>query len=547
MNKRKTLDSDDPGMDSAETDETSGIELPDSEDRADGDFSESEAEDAAADAEQISGRDPDSDLHGDSGVLDSRMVARYLAEVRSTRLLSREDETKLAQDIEDGERRIIEEAFSSLLALRWTLDLGKRITAGRTKMRDVVNLPIKASGEHVSDEPVLKTRFRATLRKLENVAASFQRTAARAAASRSTRTDLAARMTRQKKRIAGLIKSLELNRAQVETVIREHSRIRELAKIMEAKLKAVPTGRKEIDVLENSIGMSVRELELKVRAIADAKAKVELAKRDFVQANLRLVASIASKYCGRGLAYSDLIQEGNIGLMKAVDRFNYKLGFRFSTYANWWIRQAMTRSLADYSRTIRIPVHMVELTNQVNHTIATLGGKLGRTPDEKEIATHMDVTAASVRTVLRLVKEPVSMETSLGYDDKSCVGDTIKDERASDIESLVMAVQCRDEIHRVLKQLSPREEKIIRMRFGIREAMEHTLEETGEVFGVTRERIRQIEAAAFRKLRRRETASGATKANCAARGARMIIQTRSAGSNSGEDCHAASSSDFVLD
>ncbi len=187
--------------------------------------------------------------------------------------------------------------------------------------------------------------------------------------------------------------------------------------------------------------------------------------------------------------------------MKAVDKFNYKLGFRFSTYATWWIRQAMSRSLADYSHTIRIPVHMVELTNQVNHTIASLGRKLGRAPNEEEIATDMAIPAASVRTVLRLVKEPISMETPFGEDADSCLGDLIKDERTPDVESLLMDARCRDEIHRILKKLSPREEKIIRMRFGIRETMEYTLEETGNVFGVTRERIRQIEAKALRKLK----------------------------------------------
>jgi RNA polymerase primary sigma factor len=296
-------------------------------------------------------------------------------------------------------------------------------------------------------------------------------------------------------------------------IITEHKRIFDRGASLEAKLNKQPTQRKEMDLLEKSIGMSLRELGQKVAAISEAKAKVAAAKHAFVQANLRLVAAIAKKYCGRGLSYLDLIQEGNIGLMRAVEKFNYKLGFRFSTYASWWIRQAMTRSLADYSHTIRIPVHMVELTNQVNHTIASLGRKLGRTPDEEEIAADMAMPTPRIRTVLRLVKEPLSLETPLGEDPDSCLGDTIKDEYTPDAVSLFMESRYRNEIHSILKRLSPREEKIIRMRFGIRETMEYTLEETGSVFGVTRERIRQIEAVALRKLRRRNTTIGAAKAS----------------------------------
>jgi RNA polymerase primary sigma factor len=522
MKKRRVLGPDELPMDSAETHKTPELDLWHLEDSADSDLIGSDTDEDAPTPEEIStaeGAEPD--VKGDSSVRNTDMVVRYLAEVRAIRLLSREEETILAQRIEEGERRISDEAFSSLLALRWTLELGKRITAGTLRMRDVIKLPVKTSGEHLSDERLLRTQFRIGLRKLENLAARLQRSGAGAGKSPSTATDVSAGANRQGNKIAGVIESLELNQEQVEEIIGEHARIHERAKILEAKLKNKARPRKEIDLLEKSIGMSLPELERKLGAIFEAKAKVAAAKQDFIQANLRLVAAIAKKYCGRGLSYADLIQEGNIGLMKAVNKFNYKLGFRFSTYASWWIRQAMSRSLADYSHTIRIPVHMVELTNQVNHTIASLGRKLGRKPDEEEIATHMALPAASVRTVLRLVKEPISLETPAGEDADSCLGDIIKDEHTPDVESLLMEVRCRNEIHRILKKLSPREEKIIRMRFGIRETMEYTLEETGNVFGVTRERIRQIETIALRKLRHRDTVIGATKPSWGTRGAHV--------------------------
>jgi RNA polymerase primary sigma factor len=506
MKKRDILKADEPPMISAETHEALEIDFSDGDERAASDLIGSFGEDAATSLEEFStAEDPETNSRGDSSVLNNE-AARYLAEVRSIRLLSREEEIDLAQRIEDGERRIIEEAFSSRLALQWTLDLRKKIAAEKMSMRDIVKLPVKTSGEHLSDERALRKRFLAGLRKLEKVAATLQRAGERSK-STGTRADPAGTATRQKK-IAEIIQSLELNQEHVEMIITEHKRVYDRGASLEAKLNKQPTQRKEMDLLERSIGMSLRELGRKVAAMAEAKAKVAAAKRHFVQANLRLVAAIAKKYCGRGLSYLDLIQEGNIGLMRAVEKFNYKLGFRFSTYASWWIRQAMTRSLADYSHTIRIPVHMIELTNQVNHTIASLSRKLGRTPDEEEIAAHMAMPAPRIRTVLRLVKEPTSLETPLGEDPDSCLGDTIKDERSPDAASLLMDVRCRNEIHSILKKLSPREEKIIRMRFGIRETMEYTLEETGNVFGVTRERIRQIEAVVLRKLRRSDTMTG---------------------------------------
>ena len=247
--------------------------------------------------------------------------------------------------------------------------------------------------------------------------------------------------------------------------------------------------------------MPAEEIGRKVEGILFRKAQVALTKNHFVEANLRLVVAIAKKYCGQGLQFLDLIQEGNIGLMRAVGKFNYRLGFRFSTYASWWIRQAITRALSDHSHTIRIPVHMVEMVKKFNQIVRYLSGQLGRRPTVEEIAAHMALPVEKVQMILNVVKEPVSLETPIGDGEESCLGNFVKDEHSPDPEKAIIDLNLQEETRRILSTLSPREEKIIRMRFGIREKSDYTLEETGEVFGVTRERIRQIEATALRKLR----------------------------------------------
>jgi len=452
--------------------------------------------------------DLDSAAESESVARKTDPIARYLGEVRSIPLLNRDEEIKLAKLIEEGERQVTEEALSSLLALRWTLGLGDKIAAGQVSMRDVVKLPVEPSGEHFSDENDLKARFRVGVRKLRRAATSYPRSVAPLSdqsESGDRRRHLAAKIIRHKKRIVALIESLQLNPQQIENIMNEHKVIYEKVMAFKGQFPTQRQRLKQIRSVEKAIGMPIQDLGRKVRTMQEKKAQVAAAKRDFIQGNLRLVAAIAKKYCGHGLSYMDLIQEGNIGLMKAVDKFDYRLGFRFSTYASWWVRQAVTRSISDYSHTIRIPVHMVELNNKLSQTVTSLGHRLGRRPNEEEIATHMEIPAAKVQVVLSLVKEPVSLETPLGDDPDNCLGDLIKDERTPDIESLLTERRFREEIHKMLHRLSPREEKIIRMRFGIREKMNYTLEETGKVFGITRERIRQIEAIALRKLRRRET------------------------------------------